>query len=113
MKLTLKAPGSKRLKLEYDDLLSNVAVNFNVRRYNQANSNKEEKGKVEEVTFKDQGDAAAFATYDGRALPSLLRDSGPCVVKKSPFLYGARSEIWHRQRQKLSRCRCQISDLPP
>jgi len=32
MKLTLKAPGSKRLKLKYDELLSNVAFNFNLRR---------------------------------------------------------------------------------
>ena len=32
MKLTLKAPGSQRLKLKYDDLLSNVAFKFNLRR---------------------------------------------------------------------------------
>jgi hypothetical protein len=33
MKLTLKAPGSKRLKLRYDELLSNVAFKLNLRRY--------------------------------------------------------------------------------
>ena len=33
IKPTLKAPGTKRLKLEYDDLLSSVAFNFNLRRY--------------------------------------------------------------------------------
>jgi len=33
MKLTLKAPGSKRLKLKSDKLLSNVAFKFNLRRY--------------------------------------------------------------------------------
>ena len=33
MTLTLKAPGSERLKLKYDALLSNVAFNFNLRRY--------------------------------------------------------------------------------
>jgi len=27
-----------------------------------------------------------------------LRDSGPCIVRTSPFLYGARSEIWYRRR---------------
>ena len=33
MKPTLKAPGSKRLKLEHEKLLSNVGFNFNLRRY--------------------------------------------------------------------------------
>ena len=31
---TLKAPGTKRLNLKYDELLSEVAFKFNVRRYN-------------------------------------------------------------------------------
>jgi len=34
MKPTLKAPGSKRLKLGYDELLSHFAFKFNFRRYN-------------------------------------------------------------------------------
>jgi hypothetical protein len=29
----LKAPGTKRLKLKYDELLSKVAFKFNLRRY--------------------------------------------------------------------------------
>jgi hypothetical protein len=29
----LKPPGSKRLKLDYDELLSNFGFNFNLRRY--------------------------------------------------------------------------------
>jgi hypothetical protein len=33
MQPTLKAPISKRLKLTYDDLLSNFAFKFNLRRY--------------------------------------------------------------------------------
>jgi len=33
MKSTLKAPGSERLKLKCDDLLSKFAFNFNLRRY--------------------------------------------------------------------------------
>jgi len=32
-KLTVKAPESKRLKLKYEDLLSNVAYNSNLCRY--------------------------------------------------------------------------------
>jgi hypothetical protein len=34
MKPKLKAPGTKRLKLKCDVLLSTSAVNFNLRRYN-------------------------------------------------------------------------------
>ena len=33
---TVKAPGTKRLKLTYDEQLSDVAFNFNVRRYVEA-----------------------------------------------------------------------------
>ena len=33
IKPTLKAPGTKRLKLNFDEPLSNVAFNFNLRRY--------------------------------------------------------------------------------
>jgi len=36
IKPTLKAPGTKRLKLKYDELLSNFAFDFNLRRYNEA-----------------------------------------------------------------------------
>ena len=34
IKPTLRAPGAKRLKLKYDETLSNFAFNFNLRRYN-------------------------------------------------------------------------------
>jgi len=33
MKLKLKPPGTKRSKLEYDGLLSNLGFNFNLRCY--------------------------------------------------------------------------------
>ena len=33
IKPTLKAPVTKRLKLQYETLLSNVAFKFNLRRY--------------------------------------------------------------------------------
>jgi len=35
LKPTLKAPGTKRLKVEFDELLSSFAFNFNLRRYNE------------------------------------------------------------------------------
>jgi len=34
MKPTLKAPGTERLKLKYDEPISNSAFKFNLRRYN-------------------------------------------------------------------------------
>ena len=36
MKAMLKAPGTKRLKLTHDKLLSSFAFNFNLRRYIQS-----------------------------------------------------------------------------
>jgi hypothetical protein len=33
MKPKLKAPGTKRLKLKYDNLLSSIAFKFNLRHY--------------------------------------------------------------------------------
>ena len=38
IKATLKAPGSKRLKLKHDNLLSHFAFRFNLRRYTKAKS---------------------------------------------------------------------------
>ena len=35
IKPTLKPPGTKRLKLQYDALLSNSGFDFNLHRYNQ------------------------------------------------------------------------------
>jgi hypothetical protein len=35
-KTTLKTPGTKRLKPEYEELISNFAFKFNLRRYTEA-----------------------------------------------------------------------------
>ena len=35
IKPTLKPPGTKRFKLKYDEVLSNFAFNFNLRRYSK------------------------------------------------------------------------------
>jgi len=37
MKSKLKPPGTKRLKLKYDNVISSFAFNFNLRRYNGGN----------------------------------------------------------------------------
>ena len=39
IKPTWKAPGTERLKLNYDQLVSNFAFKFNVRRYNLGGNN--------------------------------------------------------------------------
>ena len=47
IKPQLKAPGTKRLKLKYDELLSSFAFNFNLRRYTMNDSRaKEARGKI-------------------------------------------------------------------
>jgi len=38
IKPTLKAPGTKRLKLDSDELLLSFAFKFNLRRYNKENT---------------------------------------------------------------------------
>jgi hypothetical protein len=53
----LKAPGSKRLKLEHDKLLSNFAFNFNVRRYSE--DSKKGKTTARRMIFTFALDAAA------------------------------------------------------
>ena len=53
---TLKAPGSKHVKLEYDALLPNVAFNFNLRRYIKAGVDAAE---VAAMTGTDEEHAAA------------------------------------------------------
>ena len=40
IKPALKAPGTKRLKLQYDTPLSNFAFKFNLRRYSSGKSDK-------------------------------------------------------------------------
>ena len=42
IKPTLKAPGSKRLKLEHGKLLSIFAFNFNLRRYSVVREHEDE-----------------------------------------------------------------------
>jgi len=45
MKPKLKAPGTKRLKLKYDNLFSRVAFKINLRRYTAA----DHRGRVVQV----------------------------------------------------------------
>ena len=62
IKPTLKAPGTKRLKLKYDELLSSFAFKFNLRRYTLAET---------QSMFLDSlcGDAAWLVGSDTRPQP--------------------------------------------
>ena len=55
IKPTLKAPGSKRLKLEHEKLLSNFAFNFNLRRYTEGIPDKQIKMLSEDVPCAEVG----------------------------------------------------------
>ena len=49
IKPTLKAPGTKRLELKYDELLSSFAFNFNLRRYDLTPDDADINGKAVQV----------------------------------------------------------------
>jgi hypothetical protein len=71
-------------------------------------------GGILEIDSPDWSNGIRYHVFDARpdARPDTefertgirptfnLRDSGPCVVKRSPRLYGARSEIWYRKETK-------------
>ena len=46
IKLTLKAPGTKRLKPKYDEPLSSIGFKFNLRRYTMMRAAKAAKAAV-------------------------------------------------------------------
>ena len=51
IKLTLKAPGTKRLRLKHDEPLPSFAFKFNLRRYNKADAVKlSASGKLDKST---------------------------------------------------------------
>jgi len=67
IKPTLKRPGTRRLRLKSDELLSSSALNFNLRRY------MEEVVPLLELTAVDAGEgAAAAAAVDVSAVAARL-----------------------------------------
>jgi len=56
IKPTLIAPMTKRLKLKYDELLSNIAFKFNLRRYTQDEVESKKKQDAERAEFQAGGD---------------------------------------------------------
>jgi hypothetical protein len=71
IKPTLKAPGTKRLKLEYDGLLSDFAFKFNLRCYNkETTTDGADSGDVDDST--DAG-AAGMGLHSSTVQPNLSR----------------------------------------
>ena len=66
IKSTLRAPVIKRLKLNYDEPLSNFAFNFNLRRYNLASCSLEERRAADMAT----GGGAWVVEAAATAVPS-------------------------------------------
>ena len=65
MKPVVKAPGTKRLKLQCDGSLSNFAFNFNLRRYT----------------------TVAYHGISGPPLPSPVGTDGFCSPRKGGDIY--------------------------
>ena len=77
MKPTLKAPGTKRLKLKYDNLLSSFAFKFNLRRYT-----------------KDAAQAASIVGCLGWRLEEAEVEALERAAKAVPASPGAPFEAW-------------------
>jgi len=70
IKPTLKEPGTKPLKLKYNDLLSSFAFEGNLRRYMKEAEEDAEWSQLDALAERMAAPAAAPAT-PGRGLPSL------------------------------------------
>jgi len=77
IKPTLKAPGTKRLKLKHDEPLSNFAFKFNLRRYTKETT----WGPLEEVIAV--GFAYTFKIYARDRFGTLITTVGRCRLNLS------------------------------
>jgi hypothetical protein len=75
MKPVLKPPGIKRLKLEYNKLVSNFAFNFNLRHHNWEEAGKKDVWGDKEVKAFNALKTAPLRGVTG-ALARLARDAG-------------------------------------
>ena len=84
IKSTLKAPGTKLLKLKIYAPLSNCALKFNLRRYNQAlaDNGVAENDKKEYIAASEAWDVKADALSAGAYTRPLLAQSEPFLIQK-------------------------------
>jgi hypothetical protein len=76
------------LKLTYDELLSNVAFNLNLRHYTKVREVSRATSKLTQDNYPES--LAAAYVINAPGIFSViwqggLRDSGPCVVKNKPY----------------------------
>jgi hypothetical protein len=84
IKITLKAPGSERLKLRCDEMLSNFAFRFNLRCYTweaQCDAARVHRSKLRRVAMKwsEQRVAGAFAGWLSAIAQRRLASQGRAV----------------------------------
>jgi len=71
IKPMLKPPGTKRLKLKYDESPSNFAFKFNLRRYNQVTPRAMAKGRFVEIpALRGSGQGLTLLPYHSLLIPS-------------------------------------------
>ena len=98
IKPTLKAPGTQRLNLKYDELLSSFAFNFNLRRYTEGADAAAPFGIQLEVAVTDTRFAAGGVTlvhfpaqrytlYVGYARWRGVRHSSPFRLIVTHFMW--------------------------
>ena len=68
IKPRLKAPGTRRLKLQYDELLSTFAFKFDLRRYTKGSGDKEKGTNVESPRTKHHHHHTGSKTGPGDAM---------------------------------------------
>jgi len=80
MKSKLKAPGTERLKLKHDNLLSRFAFNFNLRRYNTAARRR--LPRRARRTQRTNGRARTTKTRSGRWAPGITSVRYRCYTTR-------------------------------
>ena len=95
VKPALKAPGTQRLKLNYDYLLTSFAFNFNLRRYNKAGAAVEAahttahhaNAAARDISDTAAARAAAVEASVGAQLAGRGLHSVHFLAQPEPFLY--------------------------
>ena len=99
MKSKLKAPGAKRLRLNYYNLLSNFAFNLNMRRYTEVQNQADAAGVIQCETW--QCSPRHRVTFNSRNEGlNVVDDSARC-----PYDAAAANEVDALFDLKVGRCR--------
>jgi len=78
IKPTMKAPGTKRLKLEYDETLSDFAFKFKLCRYMKVSQAKMEQLTSESLTMHDDAVGRGLHSSTFQLNLSRVGHTSPC-----------------------------------